>query len=172
MRDAIVREALQLYRSGKSAEHYGDGDVADVFNKAGYPGCWQTNDDVPKMVKKAVQLKAYRTKEKPEPGDLLLFHNQTDRNRNGKSDDWFTGVAIVVETGRHTHLAVTRTGGQPIKIFISPNGPMVRTYKGTTVNSFVRLPGPHDPLDAQYLSGQLYAGFIDSEVIVSRRDVK
>ena len=164
-RDAIVRETLRMYKGGTKASHYGEKDVAPVFKNAGCPNCWPDSMDAPAMVKEAVRIQAYHTRARPEAGDLILFHNQVDRNRNGRSDDWFTGVAIVIDADRHSQVAITRTGGVPRRITISPEGPMIREYKGQVVNSFVRIPNPHDPTDAQYLSGQLYAGFIDSEAV-------
>ncbi|MBN2531034.1 MAG: hypothetical protein JXR76_31900 [Deltaproteobacteria bacterium] len=165
-REAIVRESLKLYHSGKSAKHYGAPDVYSVFQSAGLTGCIAASDDAPDIVKKATRANAYFTREKPQSGDIVLFHNQYDRNRNGKSDDWFTGAAIIIEAGRRTHTAVTRTSGVPRLIRISPRGPMVREFRGKSVNSYVKIPDAHDPTDAQYLSGQLYAGFVDIDAFL------
>ena len=168
IRDAIVREALRLYRDGQKANHYGDRDIAEIFSRAGCPNCFETDTDAPAIVKTATRFKAYHTQRKPAEGDIILFHNQVDRNRNGRSDDWFTGAGIIVDAGRRKHVVVTRTGDIPRMIHVSPKGPMVRKYKGDIVNSYLRIPGPHDPKDAQYLSGQLYGGFVDAGVIVAR----
>ena len=165
-RESIVREALKLYHGKKAANHLGAPDVYAVFKQAGFSQCLSVTDDAPDIVKKATRANAYFTGERPKAGDLIFFHNQYDRNQNGKSDDWFTGVAIVIEAGRRTHTAVTRTGGVPRLVKISPEGPMVRLYRDKPVNSYVKIPGVHDPRDAQYLAGQLYAGFVNTEAFV------
>jgi len=66
-----------------------------------------------------------------------------------------------VETQRGRHIVVTETGGIQRQIVLSPDGPMTHMHDGSVVNSFIRRPAKSDPPDAEYLSGQLYAGYID-----------
>lgn len=166
-RERIVDAALALLKQSKIEPHYGAIDVQTVFAKAGFPSCFKQSTEVSQMVKKATTEDAYFTQSRPQAGDLVLFHNQFDRNRNGESDDWFTGVAVVVESHRKTLTAVTRTASAPKKIVLSPSGPMVHNYRGKLKNSFVKVPTPHDPTDAQYLAGQLYAGYINIDNILT-----
>lgn len=146
---------------------FGATDIQDIFSQIGYVTCWQEAKDVAGMAKIATRTRAYKTTLAPQQGDLVLFHNQFDRNRNGQSDDWFTGIAIVTEVRGKRRLAITRTGYGLKEIVVSTEGPMVHTFDGESVNSFVKVPTPHDPVDAQYLAGQLYAGYIDSEQLIS-----
>jgi hypothetical protein len=167
-RATIVAASLQLYRESESADHYGAVDIVRIFDRAGCSRCFAGMRNVPALVKEANRLHAYRSTDKPQPGDLILFHNQVDRNRNGQSDDWYTGVGVIIESGRHTYIAITRTEGRLRKVYITPDGPMVRTYNGAPHNSFVKIAKPHDPVDAEYLAGQLYAGFIDTGIVYGR----
>lgn len=164
----VVVAALQLYRESESANHFGAVDIVRIFDRAGCNKCFAGINSVPALVKEANRLHAYRSTDRPQPGDLILFHNQVDRNRNGQSDDWYTGVGVIIEIGRHTYIAITRTEGRLRKVYITPDGPMVRTYNGETLNSFVKIANPHDPVDAEYLAGQLYAGYVDTGIVYGR----
>lgn len=168
----IVENTTERLNDSQPQNHFGSNDVQHVLEKSGYSNCFPKNADVLKMVKVAKQKNAFEAGFSPSIGDFILFHNQYDRNNNGTSDDWFTGVAIVIDSKHNKYLAVTRVGKGIKKIIISPGGPMVHTYKDETVNSFVKVPSPHDPKDAQYLSGQLYAGYINSEQLVNHCQVK
>ncbi|MBN2341994.1 MAG: hypothetical protein JXX29_21775 [Deltaproteobacteria bacterium] len=167
LRERIAAAAIALLDHPENKDQFGAADVQNVFKQVGLSACAPDDVDVPQLVKTATGNNSYATQAHPRKGDLVLFHNQYDRNRNGQSDDWFTGVGIVVERNRKSVVAVTRTGSTPKEIVLSPKGPMVHTHREKTVNSFVKVPTPHDPTDAQYLAGQLYAGFIDVEAFAA-----
>jgi hypothetical protein len=72
---------------------------------------------------------------------------------------------VVVETDGPRFKAVTRTGHAPREIAVWPDGPSVEVLDGEKVNSYLRIPSRADPEDAEYLAGDLYAGYVDVEAL-------
>jgi len=152
--------ARNWFASGTPGDDRGSGLVAAVLRDPAWRTCASFSGLVA-IVEAAQKKNAYRTGSELQVGDIALFHNQVDRNANGREDDWFTGAGIVVETQRGRCTVVTETGGIQRRIVLSPDGPMTHMHDGSVINSFIRRPARFDPPDAEYLSGQLYAGYID-----------
>jgi len=152
---------------GKTEERsgYGAQDLEQILGRA-IPGLsWRADQGLAALVQIAERAGAFSTDGKPRPGDIALFHNQTDANGNGEADDWLTGCGVVIERDGSRFVAVVRTGHAPREIVAWPDGPAVRLQEGTVVNSFLRVPHRSDPDGTPYLAGTLYAGHIDVDAL-------
>jgi len=164
LRRRIVSEAEILAHQTTSVPQYGTEDVQRIAEGVVGDTLWKPGTALETVVDAAKSCGAYQTGRAPRNGDIVLFHNQSDLNGNGTSDDWFTGCGIVTDSDG-SHIEVTsRTGNAPRRIELWLDGPSVYTHKGKVVNGFARVPTRNDPQDAEYLSKQLYAGFIDVEI--------
>jgi hypothetical protein len=155
-----------LHDTGERPEYgYGARDVDEILAQV-MPGVsWDAESGLDDLVSLARDSKAYRSDARPRPGDVALFHNQYDVNANGAFDDWLTGCAVVLDTDGPRFTAVTRTGHAPREIVVWPDGPSAETIDGEVVNSYLKIPTRADPKDAEYLAGDLYAGYIDVEAL-------
>ena len=94
----------------------------------------------------------------PRPGDLVFWHRTYDRNRNGRVDDRFThiGVVIRVDSNNTIHMVHRSSKGiRPVRMNLHHpdtyrNGDMV-------YNDYLAANG-YGKKDER-LSGQLFAGF-------------
>ena len=168
VREKALRIADALLRENSSINDYGDSDIGRLSEAIRSTLPWRARDGVPALARQAQIRRAFNADGRPLPGDIVLFHNQYDRNRNYETDDWHTGCGIVIEVQRDRFVAVIRTGHRPRRVTVSPLYPSVRKDNKSIVNSFVRIPAASDPEDTEYLAGQLYAGHIDLEKMPSR----
>ncbi|MBN2803947.1 MAG: hypothetical protein JXR91_12715 [Deltaproteobacteria bacterium] len=162
IRDEMKNEAEKTLNQHNRVEDLGFKDIKENLKKLNIAQCKKWNS-LYELVEFAKSKSAFYEKNHPKTGDLVFFHNQSDSNNNGKNDDWFTGAGVVISIKRGHITVVSRTMNYPKQMIITPDGPMVHTYQNTTINSFAKIPGRYDPKDSKYLSGQLYAGFIDIE---------
>ncbi len=169
MRREAVEFAQQRLKQPETIEDFGQTDVADLFAALNSRVDWNPKKPLSDLIRAAERRKAFSADAAPRPGDIVLFHNQTDRNGNRQADDWLTGCGIVTETEGETFAALVRTGRGPRLAYVTPSTPSVRTRTGRVINSFLRVPTPDDPADAEYLAGQLYAGKIDIERLLDKR---
>ena len=156
--NALLEEA-----PNNGSHGYGAEDLEAAFREAGLDIQWQAEQGLARLVERAEKSSAFYASASPRPGDIALFHNEWDANANGEADDWLTGCGIVTSGAGPHFTAVVRTDHVPRRAVISPDGPMRRIADGQLVNSFLRVPKKSDPRDAEYLAGQLYAGYIDIE---------
>lgn len=86
----------------------------------------------------------------PRPGDIAVFHNTWDRNRNGRLDDPFSHIAVVeqVEAGRVT--LIHRGGSGVSRLKMNLQRPFDRSENGV-----LRPAGRHPMARA----GELFGGF-------------
>jgi hypothetical protein len=97
----------------------------------------------------------------PLQGDLVLFHNTRDANRNHKLDDRFSDVGVVVGVrGTLVTFVYVRRGRarQGVLNLEAPHRRR-RTRRARVENTFLRVKLPADPPGTRYLAGQLFAGF-------------
>lgn len=167
IRQQMVSAALEIESTGAEKDDYGVSDLSEILKKTDTPPQWTAADGLFALTDLAKKKRAYLTDGEPELGDIILFHNQLDINANGENDDWLTGAGVVVDARGGRCEAVTRTGHAPRRVSAWPERPSLRTHNGSIVNSFVRIPQRTDPPDTSYLAGQLYAGHIDSEMLLA-----
>ncbi len=100
----------------------------------------------------------------PRIGDIIFFDNTTDRNRDGKVNDKFTHIAIVVNVlsnGTIYYIHKSHRGiniqkmnlNYPDKVYIK-NG-----KKRIKVNSYLRKRRRKDKKNTPYLSSQMFRAF-------------
>ena len=168
LRANAVAFAEKRAHSETSVLDFGCRDIADLFAALGKRVDWDASQPLSNLIRAAERRGAYDARRMPRPGDIVLFHNQTDRNGNHIADDWLTGCGIVLSREADTFRALTRTEHGPRIATVTPKIPSVRTRDGRILNSYVRVPGPNDPPNAEYLSGQLFAGAIDIVKLLNR----
>lgn len=164
LRARIVAAAEALLEEAPARP--GDYGVADLeaILRATLPDLgWRASEGLPALARRAERAGALATDGRPEPGDVVLFHNQRDANGNGVVDDWYTGCGVVVSRDGDRFAAVARTGHAPRRVVAWPDGPARRVVDGDPANSFLRVPHRFDPADTPYLAGRLYAGHVDVE---------
>jgi len=99
----------------------------------------------------------------PRPGDLVFFHDTYDRDRDGRQDDRFTHVGIVLYVSEGTVVFAHR-GSQAVVIgAMTPGRPHETADGDRLLNSHMRQKRKARP-DARLLAGELFAGYgrIDS----------
>ena len=128
---------------------------------------WKPSDGIDNLVDIAKRKKAYHGTGRIKAGDIVLFHNVSDVNSNGKDDDWFCAAAVVVRSRGWRKVAVGKIGSMLKEIYLDPDDPHRRRLdNGTVVNSFLRKPSRSDHRFQMYLAGELLAGFIDIEELL------
>jgi len=96
----------------------------------------------------------------PRPGDLLLFHNTRDRNRNGALDDRHTATGVVVKTAKGRTTFIFLRGRRARAGVLNLRRPHHRRLNGTRIqNTYLRSIHPSDPPGTRYLAGELLAGY-------------
>ena len=168
IREQMVVKAEDLLENGSESPGFGAEDLETIFSSIGVDVNWQASSRLDALVSLAKKKGAYKTDSGPDAGDVVLFHNQVDANGNGLVDDWLTGCGVVVDLNRPKFDAVVRTGHAPKLVTVWPDGPSRNTVSSETVNSYLRVPNRSDPQDTMYLAGQLYAGYIDIEQLVTK----
>ena len=100
----------------------------------------------------------------PRRGDLIFFDNTHDRNKDGKVNDKFTHVAIVVDVksdGTVYYIHKSNRGiniqkmnlNYPNKVYIYKNGKKIK------VNSYLRKKRKNDSKNTPYLSSQMFRAY-------------
>lgn len=96
----------------------------------------------------------------PRPGDLLLFHNTRDRNRNGALDDRHTAAGVVVKTSKGRTTFIYLRGHRARAGVLNLRRPHLRRLTGPRIqNTYLRSIHPSDPPGTRYLAGELLAGY-------------
>ena len=163
IRSRMVSQAKALLSDGANGSGFGGQDLEMMLSKASASVEWKSSQGLDALVSLGRKKRAFHLDDSPEPGDIVLFHNQLDANLNGETDDWLTGCGVVTKRDGARFVAVVRTGNAPRKVVVWPDGPARRIVDGEQVNSFLRVPSRSDPEDTPYLAGQLYAGYLDIE---------
>ncbi|MGB8930265.1 MAG: NlpC/P60 family protein, partial [Anaeromyxobacteraceae bacterium] len=105
---------------------------------------------------------ASREVDRPEPGDLVFFHDTYDRNRDGKLGDKWTHVALVEAVEGDRIWILHRGGRRIVRIVMDRSRPA-----DAAANDPVRPQGRRDPRGTKYLAAELFAGYgavVDSRV--------
>ncbi|MGL5255315.1 MAG: CHAP domain-containing protein [Brevinema sp.] len=91
-----------------------------------------------------------------QAGDIVFFHNTTDRNRNGKRDDAFTHIGIVEKVDSTGTIVFAHLGSKGVvRAKMNLYLPETRRLDGDIImNDYLRRGGN----DSSNLSGALYAG--------------
>lgn len=99
---------------------------------------------------------------RPNAGDLIFFHNSRDLNGDGKSNDWYTSLGIVVRVLKDGTIVFIAPGVHEISE-LRANLDRPRTRKNerrqTILNDYIRPKTLADKGSTQYLAGELFAGF-------------
>ncbi len=101
-----------------------------------------------------------RLSKRVRPGDLAIFDRTYDRNKNGRVDDVFTHVAVVVRIDAHDTVHMVHFGSRRIMALrLNQKKPGIRGIGNIQYNDYLRAPG-YGRADGARLSGQLLRGFI------------
>ena len=98
----------------------------------------------------------------PQPGDLVFFHNTVDANEDGRQNDWYSLVGVVEAVGEDGTIAlILPLDGEVSRRVMNLRHPEARRLEssGAVLNDVLRQKRLDDPPYAQYLAGELYAGF-------------
>lgn len=94
----------------------------------------------------------------PRPGDLVFFHDTYDRDRDGRQDDHFTHVGIVLYVNEGTVVFAHR-GSQAVVVgAMTPGRPHETADGDRLLNSYLRQKRRAKP-GAKLLAGELFAGY-------------
>jgi hypothetical protein len=95
------------------------------------------------------------------PGDLVFFDNTWDFNQDGVLNDALTHVGIVESVERNgTVIFISRVSNAIERYRMNLRDPNVtRASDGRLLNDYLRRKRSGDPLETEYLTGQLFAGF-------------
>lgn len=94
----------------------------------------------------------------PRPGDLVFWHRTYDRNRNGKIDDSFTHIGVVISVDAQQTALIVHRGSKGIRpLRMNLHHPDTYKQGDTVFNDFLAASG-YGRKDER-LSGQLFAGF-------------
>ena len=168
LRRKAVAFAEERARSEAIIRDFGQTDAADLFDALKKRVGWTADKPLSTLIQAAERRDAYDSRKLPRPGDIVLFHNQADRNNNRIADDWLTGCGIVLDRRDRTFTALARTGRGPRVVIVTPQTPSIRSRDGRVINSYLRVPSAADPPDAEYLAGLLFAGSIDITNLLAR----
>ncbi|MCA9563465.1 MAG: hypothetical protein KC561_08245 [Myxococcales bacterium] len=97
---------------------------------------------------------------RPAVGDLVFFHNTFDRNGDGRTNDWYTHVALVESVDSDGQMSLLSfMNGQVSRTYMNLEQPDVGNDGDTVRNTQLRRRTADDPEYTQYLASQLFAGF-------------
>jgi len=104
------------------------------------------------------------TSELPKIGDIIFFDNTTDRNRDGKVNDKFTHIAIVVDvksngTIYYIHKSHRGINIQKMNLKYYNKAYIKNGKKNIKVNSYLRRRRRKDKKNTPYLSSQMFRAF-------------
>jgi len=103
-------------------------------------------------------------KGKPNVGDIIFFDNTTDRNRDGRVNDKFTHIAIIVKVNKngtihYIHKSNRGINIQKLNLRHSNKAYIKHGKKKIKVNSYLRKRRKNDKRNTPYLSSQLFRSF-------------
>lgn len=99
----------------------------------------------------------------PLPGDLVIFRETYDRNRDGKVNDGLTHVGVVESVDEDRVVTFIHRGGKGVaRARVDPSRPNVRQDEtGKVINDWVRH---RDRTGASRLAGELFVGYVAAEL--------
>lgn len=95
-------------------------------------------------------------------GDIAFFHNTFDRNGNGRVDDPFTHVGVVIGVANDGTVTVAHGGAThgTGTFRMNPEHPELRVGpEGQRWNDYLRVQKRNDPPQTRYLASDLLAGY-------------
>ena len=95
-----------------------------------------------------------RDVDRPQPGDLVFFHDTYDRNRDGRLGDQWTHVALVEAVDGDRVWIIHRGGRRIVRLLMDRTQPDDERF-----NDPVRPRGRRDPKGTRYLTAELFAGY-------------
>lgn len=117
----------------------------------------RADNDV-KAIYRYIQKYGTITKSKPEPGDLVFFHNTYDRSRNGRMNDALTHIGVVEKTeGTLVHF-IHHLGHSIIRSRMDLSQPKLSIDPKTNKRLNHVLRKAQGPYPA-FTSAELFAGF-------------
>ena len=106
----------------------------------------------------------------PAIGDLVFFHNTSDRNGDGRNNDWFAHVGIVESVNNQGTISVlSYLNDEVSRIYMNLEYAEEEERDGVRINSSLRVRNRNDPEYTRYLAGELFAGF--GSLLGSRTEV-
>ena len=106
----------------------------------------------------------------PAIGDIAFFHNTSDRNGDGRNNDWYAHVGIVESVDSAGTISVlSYLDGEVSRIYMNLEHASDIELDGTRINSELRAARESDPEYTRYLAGELFAGF--GSLLGSRTEV-
>lgn len=172
-----VREAAQkmigfkgrnIFRNGKKYPNDCSGMVRSIYDAVGIDVFEKAYSAPPGSNGVAIIYHAYKNRSwndvnrKPRTGDLILFNNTYDKNRNRKWDDRLTHVAIVTgieENGTIVMIHHVNSGIRRYRMSFEKRN--VSIQNGVRYNNALRVRPRKDPNRAKYLTSNLFYRYID-----------
>lgn len=97
----------------------------------------------------------------PRVGDLVIFDDTWDRNRNGALDDPATHAAIVIGFEPNGTVLVYNRVRSGHRVFrMNPRYPERLTLNGRRINDFLRRKRKTDPKGTRHLTGGLLSAYV------------
>lgn len=97
-------------------------------------------------------------RKRPQAGDLVFWHKTYDRNRNGKVDDRFTHIGVVIRVDANKTVHMVHRGSRGIRALkMNLYHPDDYRVNGEIVNDYIAASGYGKKNER--LTGQLFAGF-------------
>lgn len=143
------------------------GYVSAVFDRVGVRLVGGTHD----MYALAEEQHLLHHRKEPQPGDIAFFDDTYDANRDGKTNDPLTHVAVVlgVDDDGTIHLAHGGTGRGRTTLTMNLYHPDQRSDGDRVLNDWLRRQKPGDPSNTRYFAGELWRAFatVDPDAVSS-----
>ena len=157
-----------IYRNGKKYPNDCSGMVRSIFDAVGVDVFAEAYNAPRGSNGVAIIWHTYKnkswkdTKRQPRTGDLIVFNNTYDKNRNKKWDDTLTHVAIVTgveENGTVVMIHHVNSGIRRYRMNFEKRN--ISTENGVRYNNALRRRPKSDPNRAKYLTSNLFYRYID-----------
>lgn len=147
----------------RAAYWNGSGQTLDLFEEAISSGAVSPNiGSGVKLIAQYFQKKQVYKKKNPEVGDIIIFDDTWDKNKNSKRDDPYTHVGIVTAIEKDgTIVFVHGNAGRKIKKgYINFDHPDQSKLDGRQINSYLRVKYSWEHDSSRNLASHLVRAFV------------
>ena len=167
-RTLIGHTGTHIYRNGKQYPNDCSGMVRSVFDSVGIDVFAEAANAPSGSNGVAIIYHAYKNQSwadiarKPRTGDLIVFNNTYDKNKNKRWDDPLTHVAIVTgieENGTVVMIHHVNSGIRRYRMNFDKRN--ISIENGVRYNNALRVRPASDPDRTKYLTSNLFYRYID-----------